>query len=190
MAELYKASIVRLDESLRNRLNQLAEKKKVTLYSLTNKAVENFLSTEQYTFQDLLDLIHNIPSLQIHEVYIKKEFEDCPASVCKKIIQTIENKEAFIFEEKLENLDMKIKSFDKNKIFGLYVIFLIKNPNLNQINESMSNIFEYFHQGDTHHVLLNFDIKTDKERSQDEIILFISYKKQEEIKEGSSNEKT
>jgi len=177
MLDLHKSSIVRLDGGLRNKLSKLAEKKKVTLYSLTNKAVETFLDVEQYTFQDVLDLIHNIPSLQIHEVYIKKEFEDCPGAVCKKIIQTVENKDAFIFEEKLENLDTKIKSLNKDKIFGIYCIFLINSPSLNKINEHVNNIHNFFHKDKTN-VLLNFDIKTDKDRTQDEVILFISYKKE------------
>ncbi len=84
--------VTRIRKDLRERLSSLADKRNTTILSQLNKATEEFLQNNEYNFNDLLNVIEEIPTLRIHMELLKKEFEGCPSNLCKGLISIIKHK--------------------------------------------------------------------------------------------------
>ena len=114
--------VMRVEKKLKERLNKLAEKRKATLTSITSEALLKFLEQEEYNFDDFMDIIQKIPSLNLHKEMIQKEMRGCPAVICKQIIDIINNNNAFVFEEEFETINKKINSLEnpKSDISGIF----------------------------------------------------------------------
>lgn len=162
--------IMRMTKVLRERLLKLAEKRKTTLTSLTKEAVERFLDQEEYIFEDVLEVIENIPSLRVHKELIIKEMKKCPPRICKEMVETLKDKEAFVFEEKFKTINDKIKTLEKLNLYGIFLNISTKENHTNEINEILKKISDLFKD-----IRLSAGIK--ESSKEDKILLFISYNK-------------
>lgn len=173
-----KAALVRINESLRKRLSDLSNKKGTTIIALTNEAVEDFLDKNEYDYKDLMKAIEDSPSLKVQLPLIEKDFKNCPSPMCKNIIETITGRESYLFEESDTEVLERIKKLNKEKIYAIYVHFDVINLDMNKITETVKKISE--HMGES--VIKNFDVVHRKEISKERGLIFVSYKKEEEIK--------
>jgi len=170
--------VMRTDKSIKDRLDKLAGKRKATLTSLINEALEIYLNNMEYTFEDVLEIIDNIPTLKIHKAKIKKEMDGCPSMMCRQIIETIKDKRVFLFEE--DNLDLlveRIEKISKKDLYGIFIHITAKEK-INKVNESMQKISEILK---TEKINLGAGMKGN---DHDKILLFVSYNK----KDGEAKE--
>lgn len=165
--------IVRIQKELHSRLSSLSKKKTTTMTALANKAIKNFLQAEEYTVEDLFEVIDKIPSLNIHKDLIKEIFEGCPSRICKDIIEIIRNKEAFFFEYSFDELAKKMISIKKDDVYGVFIHISMKEDlDVNKANNLMANIAQYFNNPK---IFLRAGVKS--KTNSDRLCLIVSYKK-------------
>ena len=126
-----------------------------------------------------MDIVQKIPSLNLHKEMIQKEMVDCPAVICKQIIDIIDkNDNSFVFEEKFETINKKINSLEKSKsnISGIFLHFSVQKNHTNEVNEIMKNILNLF--GDK---IKSGGVIRQNEQLDNKILLFVIYKKEEDL---------
>lgn len=166
--------VMRIEKKLKERLNKLSEKRKATITSLTSDAIKRFLEQEEYNFDDFLNLVKKIPSLNLHEEMIKKEMGGCPPIICKQIIDIIGVDNAFVFEEKFETINKKITSLEKSNISGIFLHFSIQENHTNEINEIMKNVVNIFENK-----IKSGAVIKQNPQSDNKILLFVVYNKKD-----------
>lgn len=165
--------VMRAKKDFRDRMMHLAEKRKKTLTAITNEALEKFLENQEYTFNDFLNFIDTIPTLRVSREKIEDEMKNCPAIICKQIIETIKDKEVFLFEESLDTLIKRIEGIDKNNLYGVFIHLTIKEE-LNKVTEILKRISE---------ILKNKKVNLGagmRSNTHNKILLFVAYNKKEE----------
>lgn len=173
--------VMRVEKKLKERLERLKEKRKVTLTSLTSEALLKFLEQEEYNFDDFMTLVKKIPSLNLHREMIEKEMRGCPAIICKQIMDIIDDDNAFVFEEKFETINKKITSLEKSKsnISGIFLHFSVQQNHTNEVNEIMKNAVNIFGNK-----IKSGAVIKQNPQSDNKILFFVVYKKEEKIKNG------
>jgi len=169
--------IMRIEKEIKERLNKLAKKRKATLTSLTREAVLKFLEQEEYNFEDFMNIVERIPSLNLHKEMIQKEMGGCPTIMCRKIINIIGNSDnVFVFEEKFETIDKKIDSLEKSKpdILGIFLHFSVRENHTNKINEIMKKIASIFGNK-----IKSGGVIKQNPQLDNKILLFLVYNKKE-----------
>jgi len=183
MTEDRDVMVMRVNKELKKRMENLAEKRKATLTFLASEALERYLDSEEYTFEDFINLVEKIPSLNLHKEMIQKEMNGCPGIICKRIIDIIgDSNNVFVFEEKFETIDKKINSLEKSKpdISGIFLHFSVRENHTNEVNEIMKKIANIF----GNKIKSGGIIKQNPEIN-DKILFFLAYnKKEEKIKNG------
>jgi len=172
--------VMRIDKSIRDRLDKLAEKRKATLTSLTNDALERFLDAEECTFQDLLEIIETIPSLRVSVNKITQEMKGCPPFICKQMIEIIKGKQVFLYEESFDSIEKRMKELDKKNLDGIFMHLTIKGDQINKINETLKKVTE---------ILKGNEIRIGvgaKGNDHEKILLFAAYGKKECEKDGKN----
>lgn len=161
--------IMRAKAKFRDRLLELAKKRKKTLSALTDEALETFLQNEEYVFTDVLAVVDKIPSLKVSIEKIKSEMSQCPAQICKQIIDIIDGKDVFLFEENFESIQKKIEEVDKSNLSGIFLHISMKDNKQNEINEMLQKIGETLKD-----LKINIGIGA-KRDDHDKIFLFLAY---------------
>lgn len=176
MLETKKETLVmRIEKDLKDRLDDLAFKRKETLTYLTSTALKKYLEENEYTFRDFLDIVDKIPALKIHKEKIKSEIKGCPPSMCKQMIDTIKDKQVFFFEEKtLDTIIKRIIDIEKNGLYGIFISITAKaQKNINKVSETLQKINEIL---EGKKINLGAGMKGN---DHDKILLFVSYNKKE-----------
>jgi predicted DNA-binding protein len=176
MADQDKETLVmRIEKNLKERLENLSSKRKETLTYLTSEALKKYLEENEYTFNDVLDVVEKIPSLRIQKEKIKSEIKGCPSDMCKQIINTINNKQVFLFEEDdFDALVDRIRNLEKKNLYGIFIhITSEKQEDINKVNESLQEITEILKESK-----LNLGAGM-KGNNHKKILLFVSYNKKE-----------
>lgn len=166
--------VMRITKSIKERLDKLAEKRKATLTSLTNEALERFLDAEEFTFEDLLAVMKDISSLTPSMEKIKNEMTGCPAPICKQAIEIIKDKQVYLFEDTLATIEERAKNIEKQNLYGIFIHLTIKGNEINKINEALQKITDN---------LKNNKVKIGvgaKSNDHEKILLFVAYNKKEE----------
>jgi hypothetical protein len=170
--------VLRAKEQIRDRLFELAKKRNQTLTAITDIALENFLDNNEFTFEDLIIAISKIPSLSPSVERIKNEMNGCPASICKQIMDIIDGKEVYLFEDNFETIADRVKKLDKENLVGIFVHITVKGNEINKVNETLKKIAE---------ALENSKIRLSvgaKSNNHEKMLLFVAYNKKEE-KDGA-----
>lgn len=176
MAEPKKETLVmRIEKSLKDRLEDLSFKRNETLTHLTSEALKKYLEENEYTFKDVLDIVDSIPALKINKEKIKSEIKGCPANMCKQIIDIIKSKQVFLFEEEdFDALVKRIQNLEKKNLYGIFIHITSKNQeDINKVNESLQKISDILKD-----TKLNLGAGM-KGNDHSKILLFVSYNKKE-----------
>lgn len=166
--------IIRIRKDLRSRLALLSKKRKTTLTSLANQAIEKFLGEEEWTFEDIIKIVEETPSLKVHKEIIKEELEKWFPGMYGGLFAILEDKVSFLFKENFDSLDERLILLSKENPFGLYIHFAMHEPNINRVNEIIKR-FEILFKGKNVKFMVDM-MRTSKE---ERILLFVSYKKEE-----------
>ena len=174
MVENKEFMAIRIDKNLKDRFKNLVKKRDTTSTSLLNQAIKNFLKNNEYDFNDLLKLINEVQTLKVHYGLIKKEIQGCPNNLCAEIIEVIQDKEAFFFEESFEGIENKINSLeDKERLYGIFLHFFVKDTDVNELNKMVSNTLKLLKD-----IKVNFYVGL-KKSNKDKIFMFVGYNKKE-----------
>jgi len=177
MTKKEELTVMRARKDYRDRLVHLANKRKQTLTAITNEALEKFLIEQEYTFDDLLKVIDTIPSLKVSIDKIKSEIPiECPALICKQIIETIKDKQVFLFEESLDTLVDRIENLNKINLYGVFIHITTKGEQLNKVNEILKKITEILKNKIINLGAIGAGMKGN---DHDKVLLFVSYNKKE-----------
>jgi hypothetical protein len=102
----------------------------------------------------------------------------CPASICKQIMDIIDGKEVYLFEDNFETIADRVKKLDKENLVGIFVHITVKGNEINKVNETLKKIAE---------ALENSKIRLSvgaKSNNHEKMLLFVAYNKKEE-KDGA-----
>jgi len=171
--------VMRLNRGLKERLDNLAKKRNTTLTSLSSNAIEKFLDEEEYNFQDFLSVVDSIPSLSIHKQKIEMEMNGCPPIACKQLIDIIQDREVFLFEETPESIEERIKSIDTKDLYGIFTHLTIED--VNKVNEILKKIIEALKNPIS--LKIGFGARNNH---HNRILLFVAYNKKEANKLGEN----
>lgn len=175
--------VMRIEKDLKDRLSKLAGKRKATLTSLTNEALIKYLEQEEYNFDDFMDLVKKIPSLNLHKDIIEKEMKGCPAMICKQAIDIIDHHPTFVFEEKFESIDEKIKSLEGTQdVSGIFLHISVQSNHTNEINEILKNVLNVFGNK-----IKSGAVIKQNPQSENKILVFVAYNKKEEDKHNGKS---
>lgn len=162
---------VRISRDLHERMTRVAKRERKTMTSIMGQAAEMFLNENEYSYNDLLEIIQTNPFLQFHQNTIKKEMENCPSLTCKQLIDIIKERNATLFEETFETVAERIDTLNLENIYGIFIHFSIQSG-INRVSEIIGVINEKIKdQG----ILIGADVRT--KADQEKILLIISYKK-------------
>ncbi len=165
--------VMRARKEIRNKMFELARKRNKTLTAITDQALKEFLENNEFTFEDLLLVIQNIPSLNPSIEKIKNEMNGCPASICRRIMEIIQDKQVYLFEGNFEEIEERIKNLDRANLSGIFIHLTIKEHKINKINEILKKITEIL-KGSK--IKLHFGAKSNH---HDKFLLFVAYNKKE-----------
>lgn len=175
MVENKEFMAIRIDKNLKERFKNFVKKRNTTSTSILNQAIKNFLENNEYDFNDLLKLINETQTLKVYYDLIKKEMQGCPNHLCAEIIEVIQDKEAFLFEESFESISNKINSLEnKNRLYGMFLHFFSKYDDVNELNKLISNSL-----GLLKDVKMNVYVGV-KKSNENKIFMFVGYNKKEE----------
>lgn len=169
------ALVLRIPTKVKERLENLSDRRDKNLTNITNEALQYYLDHFEYTFEDLLEIAETIPSLRINKEKIKHEMKGCPSPMCKQIIDTIKGKSVFLFEEEnLDSLVKRISEIEKENLFGIFIHITSKTQeDVNKVNESLQKITEILND-----IKLNLGAGM-KGNNHHKILLFVSYDRKE-----------
>ena len=171
--------VMRINKELKKRLDGLAKKRDATLTSLTNDAITKFLDSEEYNFQDLLEIINTMPSLKASVEKISQEMKGCPSFVCKQIIDIIKGKQVFLYEEDFNSIQQRLEKIDQKNLEGVFLHLTIKGNEINKINETLKKANEILNK-----IKPKIGVGA-KSNDHEKVLLFLAYNK----KEGDGDDK-
>jgi hypothetical protein len=88
---------IRADKILVEDASKIAEEKKISLRAYVDAALKEANENHAYSSEKLIESVEKSISLSIYKDQIKKEFDDAPVGVRKRVIDEIKNRQVNFF---------------------------------------------------------------------------------------------